>query len=309
MKEKLKVTNDVIFQMIFGKTSNERITKKFLERILGIEIESLSLDTNKRLIGEEIQDKIGRIDVKAKLNDGTKVIIEMQIVNLDCMPERLLYYWAKTYTGDLKKGEDYENLDKTIAILLSVSNLERLENLEEGHTKWKIREEHHKEVVLTDKLEIHIIELGKIKNKEQTKKIDWLNFIKGDEIDMKRDMDKELREAIEELERITADPATRELYEEREKQLRDFVSFANSNMRKGLKEGMEQGMKKGMKRGMKEGMREGMEKGIEKGIEQGTKYKEKELIKSMNLKGIDIDKICEIAELSKEEVEKIIKEG
>ncbi len=29
MKEKLKVTNDVIFQMIFGKTRNERITKNF----------------------------------------------------------------------------------------------------------------------------------------------------------------------------------------------------------------------------------------------------------------------------------------
>ena len=127
MKEKLKVTNDVIFQMIFGKTRNERITKKFLERILGIEIGSLSLDTSKRLIGEEKDDKIGRIDIKAKLNDGTKVAIEMQVENLDYMPERLLYYWAKTYTGDLKRGENYKSLDKTIAILLSVSNIEPFE--------------------------------------------------------------------------------------------------------------------------------------------------------------------------------------
>ncbi len=279
MKEKLKVTNDVIFQRIFGKTSNERITKKFLERILGIEIESLSLDTNKRLIGEEIQDKIGRIDVKAKLNDKTKVIIEMQVANLDCMPERLLYYWAKTYTGDLKRGENYKSLDKTIAILLSVSNIERLENLEEGHTKWKIREEHHKEVVLTDKLEIHIIELNKIKNEEQTKKIDWLNFIRGYEIDMKRDMDKELREAIEELERITADPATRELYEQREKQLRDFVSFTN----------------------------EKIEKGIKQGIKQGIERNKKEIVLNMYKEKMHMELISKIVDIPIEEVEKIIK--
>lgn len=273
MEKKLKVTNDVIFQMIFGKTSNERITKKFLERILGIEIESLSLDTNKRLIGEEIQRKIGRIDVKARLNDGTKVAIEMQVASYYYMPERLLYYWAESYTGDLKRGEDYEKLDKTIAILLSVTNIERLNNIEEGHTKWEIREEHQKELKLTDKLEIHIIELDKIKNEEQTKKVDWLNFIKGEKIDMKRDLDKELREAIEELERITKDPETRELYYQRAKDLRDKISFANAKMKKGIKE------------------------------------EQSRIILNMYKKHMEIESICEIVDLPKEEIEKIISKG
>lgn len=275
MEGKLKVTNDVIFQRIFGKTSNERITKKFLERILGIEIESLSLDTNKRLIGEEIDVKIGRIDVKAKLSNGTKVIIEMQVAGYKYMPERLLYYWAETYTGDLKQGENYKELDKTIAILISVADIKRLNNIKEGHTKWELREEHHKEAVLTDKIEIHIIELNKIRSEDQTKKIDWLNFIKGEKLDMKRDLDKELREAIEELERITSDPKTRELYYQRAKDLRDKISFASAEREEGIKEGRQQ--------------------------------KQKELIKLMNLKGIDMDTICEIAKLSKEEVERIIK--
>src|SRR5699024_4396282 len=51
MAEYLKLTNDIVFQRIFGKVGNENITKAFLEKILGIKIEELTLDTNKRLIG------------------------------------------------------------------------------------------------------------------------------------------------------------------------------------------------------------------------------------------------------------------
>ena len=108
MAEYLKLTNDIVFQRIFGKVGNENITKAFLEKILGIKIEELTLDTNKRLIGEEIEDKIGRVDVKAKLQDGTKVIIEMQVTEYSYMVKRLLYYWSRVYVGDLKRGKEYD---------------------------------------------------------------------------------------------------------------------------------------------------------------------------------------------------------
>ena len=39
----LDVTNDLVFQRIFGKVGNEEITKGFLEKILGIEIDELTL--------------------------------------------------------------------------------------------------------------------------------------------------------------------------------------------------------------------------------------------------------------------------
>lgn len=121
MSEKtMPVTNDLIFQRIFGKVGNENITKGFLEKLLGIEIESLTLDTNKRLQGELLDDKIGRLDVKARLNDGTTVIIEMQVAKYKYMAERLLYYWAKAYIEGLNKGQIYDKLHKTIAILISV---------------------------------------------------------------------------------------------------------------------------------------------------------------------------------------------
>ena len=116
--KQLKVTDDRLFQRIFGKIGNENITIGFLEKVLGIEIEDLSLDANKRLIGKETDDKISRLDIKAVLKDGTKVIIEMQLEWNNFIPKRFVFYCSKVYTEGLKKNKGYEELKKTIGILI-----------------------------------------------------------------------------------------------------------------------------------------------------------------------------------------------
>lgn len=244
---KYELTNDVLFQNVFGKVGNERITKSLLEEILGIEIEDLTLDTNKRLIGDEIDDKIGRIDVKAKLNDGTKVIIEMQVATYENIEERILYYWSKTYTSDLKRGKTYKQLKKTIAILFYVGKLETTKRAKEYHTKWNIREEKHPELIFSEQLEIHIIELSKFdKTQENTKEGDWIRLIKEGEIDMSRkDLDEVIREASEELEKITGDPEIQEKYLEREMELRDRLSLIEDGYERGKKAGMKARRRKG----------------------------------------------------------------
>jgi len=273
MGEEIRITNDVMFQNIFGKVGNERITKGFLEKILGIEIEELTLDTNKRLLGKMPEDKIGRIDVKAKLSDGTKVIIEMQVARYKYMAKRLLYYWAETYIGDLLRGEEYEELNKTIAILISAENLEETKEIPKYHTKWEIREEFDTEKKLTEDLEIHIIELNKFKEGEEERPEDnWVRFLKArgkEELEKIRDVDKELEEAKKELEYITSTPELREIYEQREKDLRDKISFARAEREEGIAE----------------------------------------IVLNMYQERMSIEDICKFTKLSKEKVEKIIKEN
>ena len=53
----LKVSNDLIFQKIFGKVGNESITKRLLEKILGIKIKELTLNTNKRMQLPKLDNK------------------------------------------------------------------------------------------------------------------------------------------------------------------------------------------------------------------------------------------------------------
>ena len=85
----------------------------------------------------------------------------MQIATQSYIVERMLYYWSRLYEQQLKKSENYNHLEKTIEILIADFNILHLENLP-YHTKWKIIEEKDRKVILTDKLEFHIIELSKI---------------------------------------------------------------------------------------------------------------------------------------------------
>mgnify|MGYP005770381233 FL=1 len=83
---------------------------------------------------------------------------------------------------------------------------------------------------------------------------------------------KELREMKEELERITADPELREKYYYREKQLRDELSRIKDGYMKGIKE------------------------------------KEKEIVLNMHKNNMDIKTICNIVQITEEEVRKILEE-
>lgn len=56
------------------------------------------------------------VDVKANLDDGTKVIIEMQILNHKGFEKRVLYNAAKNYSILLNKAEDYHLLNPVIAL-------------------------------------------------------------------------------------------------------------------------------------------------------------------------------------------------
>lgn len=83
---------DVVFQALFGEVGNEEITKRFLEVILNRSIESIDLSKNPILRREHIDDKLGILDVIAKINNEENCNIEMQITPQDQIIERLLYY-------------------------------------------------------------------------------------------------------------------------------------------------------------------------------------------------------------------------
>ena len=98
---------------------------------------------------------------------------------------------------------------------------------------------------MTDKLEIHIIELEKIEEKIQKsndKLLDWLYFlINPDSRRVKNKMreNEELKEAKEKLDKITEDARMQQLAWWREKAIYEENTMLNSSFRKGKKEGKE----------------------------------------------------------------------
>ena len=165
-KKLLDLKNDIVFQELFGKQKNSKITEHLLTLILEREIKGIDLDVNKRMLGNRQDSKTGRLDIRAKFNDGEDCDIELQVEPFKYMNKRILEYWAEMYTQKVSSGNRYSILKPSIVILIADYKLEELKELEEYHTVWNLRERKNKEKVLTKDIEIHILEMPKIREKE-----------------------------------------------------------------------------------------------------------------------------------------------
>jgi len=299
----LKVSNDLIFQRIFGKVGNEPITKSLIEKILGVKINSITLNTNKRMQLDKLDGKIGRLDVKAELDDGTVVHIEMQASEYDFMEERFVFYNDAVFLENIKRGKGYNlKKNKVIGILITDYDLKSTEDIKKYHTIWEYREKDNFEKTLINNKQIHIIELKKFKEEEEKDKdlANWLKFLKirgmQDMSDIKS-RDEALERAKKELEMLASNREAQEEYIERENAIRDYVFEMQDNREKGLREGR--------KLGIKEGKEEGIKEGIKEGLEEGKKESKIEIAKKMKEEKIDIEQIARITNLTVEEIKKL----
>ena len=277
---KLKVTNDYIFKKIFGKKGNESILKNFLSAILQIEIKSIEVITDANLEKELESNKLGILDIEAKLDENTIVNIEMQVINRYNMLERTLFYWSGIYYNILQKGEDYKEIKKVIAI-----NILDYNEFEEGpyHEIAKLRRE-YKNKILTDKMEIHFIQIPKFKREKenaQTGLGEWMSFIAqiGEkEVKNAMNKNKEIKKAQEEYEHLVGDEAERRIAFLREKAIRDETSIYDAGYHKGEELGKKIGEKK------------------------GEQKRNKEIAKKMKQEGLEIKLIQKITNLTEEEI-------
>lgn len=156
-----------------------------ISAIVEKKITNVELDNNTILEKDLFDDKVGILDIRAKIDNNINCNIEMQVVDRENIEKRMLFYWSKMYSRSIKAGKDYLELEKTIVILISDYELESLKNIPQYSTKWQIREEKYSQTVLTDVLELYIIELPKfIKHKENKRKQmdSWLKFIENPEV-------------------------------------------------------------------------------------------------------------------------------
>lgn len=284
MEKILSPKLDVVFHMLFGEQKHERITKKLIEDVLGEKVETIELEQTPYLWGEQVEDKVGIIDVRATINKENPIDIEMQILDNKNIEKRILFYWSKLYLKQLKEGDKYDKLKRSIVIIFLDYEIEKLKELG-VHTKWQIMNTENGKIVLTEDLEIHIIELPKIKEREAENRIKkWILFLEnpeGEEVKKMSEREPEIKEAMEVLEKISSDEAKIRIAELREKYIADRESELATAEEKGIKQGIEQG------------------------IEQGKKQEKIEIAKKLKAKNMPVEEIKEITGLSKEEIDKI----
>lgn len=198
-----------------------------------------------------LDDKVGILDIKAKIDNEINCDIEVQVVDRKNIEKRILFYWSRMYNKSVKAGKDYDTLEKGIVILISDYELDGLKEIKKYITKWNIREEEYQKIILTDVMEIYIIELPKFKKYEEKTNNNildsWVKFMNEPEVENMGE-NKALDKARKVLEEISQDEHEVYLAELREKYIMDQKAIEDAGYDKGLKAGIEEGIEKGIEK-------------------------------------------------------------
>lgn len=279
----LKPKNDIVFQSLFNK-NNENITKAFAQALLEENIEKIVINEDKELLRERPEDKLGILDLELDVNDKEKVDVEIQLIDKKNFIERLLFYFSKLYQSQMKRRSDYLEAKRVVLIAIIDYPFELTKEIKEMETIWKLHEEKHKNLVLTNYLEIHILELEKVKNtylkNKDNKKAQWMLFLDDPNSKEVQDImqeNKEIKEATIEVRKMSEDEKMQRLADLREKAIMDERAIYAGALEKGIKQGLEQGREKII-----------------------------EIVRNLYSMNTPINKIAEIVEIEEKEVKEIL---
>lgn len=108
-------TADTVFKRIFGSYGYKLATIGLIKGILGLDIEDVTFIRNE--LTKETEDSRGAfIDVLARCQDGSLVLVEMQNSRQRYFLQRMIYYSSKLISTQGDTGEWDYNIDRTYVI-------------------------------------------------------------------------------------------------------------------------------------------------------------------------------------------------
>lgn len=276
----LTLKNDVVFKAFFSKKGNERFLISFLENLLNISIYHIEIIKDASLQKLFSAEKLGVLDLKATINDGTTINIEMQVVDHHDIEKRTLFYASKMVSSQIHSGNIYSSLKPVI--IVNILDFDFI-NLPEYHTKTVRVADKHRDYPLVNDIEYHFIELPKFRkhlSAVANSLESWLAFIddfRNEEITMAKNVRKIINDAKKELQYLTGDEEVKRIAELREKAILDEEAARQV------------------------GYYDGYNIGIEQGIEQNQIY----IIKNMLSKKLSVEYISELTGISIDKINKL----
>jgi predicted transposase/invertase (TIGR01784 family) len=258
MKPGLDVRVDYAFERVFGSEDTTDTLISLLNAVIqpppGQEVTGVEL-RNPFSDKDAPDDKLAVLDVKARDGRGRWFNVEMQMAAPTLYLRRVLFYWAQTYQGQMKEGDDFSVLRPVISI--SFLNGRRFHDEPDFHHVFQLRGGREGKLLLTEDLAIHLIELPKfdLTPEQLTRPLHlWCYFLRHaaelntDTLPARLDV-RAVRRALEVLGMMSHDDREREIYEGRLKARRDRAAE--------LQDASDEGRKEGHKEGRKEGRAEG----------------------------------------------------
>lgn len=279
---------DFAFKKIFGSEQSKGILISFLNSILYPDVLKIQdLEILNPYQAPKIRGvKDTYLDVKARLNSGELVIIEMQVLNVEGFEKRILYNAAKAYSIQLGRGQSYSELNPVIA--LTITDFSMFAEIEDYLSRFILKEQS----VLVDYpiagLELVFVELPKFDRRlDELKTIaeKWIYFLcHAPDFEVVPESMGQVVEIQQAFEMANQAILSKDELEELEHQL-IFI----------------QDQKGAVTRATKEALKQGRKEGREEGILENTRS----IALNMLRKQLPLETIVEVTGLTIEEIEKI----
>jgi len=306
----LDLKTDFAFKKVFGSADSKDILISFLNAVIIFEnnrkIKDLTIvDPYNIPMLKGMKDTF--VDVKAELDDGSRVIIEMQVLNHEGFEKRVLYNAAKNYSIQLTKGDAYHLLNPVIA--LTITDFILFDTSDELINHFKLIEK-KQFIEYSDDIELIFIELPKfIKNEQDLESIQdkWLYFIKnsGDLDYIPSDINQELEKAFNIANEANLSAEELELQHKK----KDWIYIQKSSIELATRTGLEQGLELGLQQGLVQGLERGLEQGIEQGLEKGEWNAKTKMVLNAHQLGLPAQTISQITGLSEDDVLSILQKS
>lgn len=284
--------NDIIFQAFFARKGNEQFLIDFLNALLKMNIKNIEIREEVNLERLSKEEKGGRLDLQAKLEDGTIVSIEMQMRDEGNFKERTTMYAGKVESRESKKGTNYEDISQIIMINILGFNLLEVEDY---ISETAIVLNKHRDYEILTGIKWYFIELPKFREiqPDMNEKINqWLAFIDDNNkelVNMAENKNETLKKAREEMNYLTGDAELRRLAELREKWEMDRISAISHATKIGKEEGIKERNKGTVKK-------------------NGKKEEKINVAKKLLKMKMTVEQVEEATGLTKKEIEEIKKD-
>ena len=158
--------NDYAFKRIFGHEDSKGVLARFLSVVLDVPIEADELTLiQTELSPEHVADKSSVLDIQVRRSEfHEKMNVEMQRRDEGNIERRILYYWGRSFSGELKSGQNYSELPRQISIVIADFDVFDRKDSTKYHGIFHVRER-EEGLLFSDALEIHVLELPKLRKR------------------------------------------------------------------------------------------------------------------------------------------------
>jgi predicted transposase/invertase (TIGR01784 family) len=291
--------NDVVFKLLFGDQRNDDLLIDFLKAVLNLPEDDYSEISivDPHLIRKHPDKKLGILDLKIKTKSGKIVHVEIQLLDLPQIRERIVFYDAGLITDQIDAGEDYGSIKRVITILITDYVL--ISESPRYHNRFTLYDP-EAAIEFTDLLEIHTLELPKLPETADNYLWHWLRFLRAqskEDLEMVAQASPQLKKTVVKLLELSEDEEARMIYEAEVKAQRDEKARMRGAFEKGVLHGKAEGLAEGENRGRIAGLSEGKM--------EGTHEKALEIAQNLIAIGLPVEQIVNATALSYEEVEKL----